>query len=98
MTAIKAYAASSKEADLKPFDIERRDVQENDVKIDILHCGVCHSDLHQVRNDWKNSQYPSHCKRHQGYTGRIPMMFSGSSGHKEKFPCNYNRNIRQTQW
>ncbi len=58
MTAIKAYAASSKEADLKPFDIERRDVQENDVKIDILYCGVCHSDLHQVRNDWKNSKYP----------------------------------------
>ena len=58
MTAIKAYAASSKDADLKPFDIERRDVRENDVKIDILYCGVCHSDLHQVRNDWKNSKYP----------------------------------------
>ena len=58
MTAIKAYAASSKEADLKPFDIERRNVTPNDVKIDILYCGVCHSDLHQVRNDWKNSIYP----------------------------------------
>ena len=58
MTAIKAYAASSKDADLKPFNIERRDVHENDVKIDILYCGVCHSDLHQVRNDWKNSKYP----------------------------------------
>lgn len=58
MTTIKAYAASSKEADLKPFDIERRDVQPDDVKIDILYCGVCHSDLHQVRNDWKNSIYP----------------------------------------
>ena len=58
MTAIKAYAASSKDADLKPFDIERRDVKPDDVKIDILYCGVCHSDLHQVRNDWKNSQYP----------------------------------------
>ncbi|PIB32717.1 NAD(P)-dependent alcohol dehydrogenase [Maribacter sp. 4G9] len=58
MTTIKAYAASSKEADLKPFDIDRRDVQPDDVKIDILYCGVCHSDLHQVRNDWKNSVYP----------------------------------------
>lgn len=58
MTAIKAYAASSKDADLKPFDIKRRDVKPDDVKIDILYCGVCHSDLHQVRNDWKNSQYP----------------------------------------
>ncbi|MDC6389368.1 NAD(P)-dependent alcohol dehydrogenase [Maribacter sp. PR1] len=58
MTAIKAYAASSKDADLKSLDIKRRDVKKDDVKIDILYCGVCHSDLHQVRNDWKNSQYP----------------------------------------
>lgn len=58
MKVIKAYAASSKDADLKPFDIKRRDTKENDVKIDILYCGVCHSDLHQVRNDWKNSKYP----------------------------------------
>ena len=58
MTKIKSYAAASKEADLKPFDIERRDILEDDVKIDILYCGVCHSDLHQVRNDWKNSVYP----------------------------------------
>jgi len=58
MTKIKSYAAQSKEADLKPFEIERRDVLEDDVKIDILFCGVCHSDLHQVRNDWKNSKYP----------------------------------------
>lgn len=58
MTKVKAYAAADKEADLKPFEIKRREVTKNDVKIDILYCGVCHSDLHQVRNDWKNSQYP----------------------------------------
>lgn len=58
MTKIKSYAAASKEADLKQFEIERRDILDNDVKIDILYCGVCHSDLHQVRNDWKNSVYP----------------------------------------
>ncbi|RRQ48107.1 NAD(P)-dependent alcohol dehydrogenase [Maribacter algicola] len=58
MTAIKAYAAASKEADLKPLNIERRSTRSDDVKIDILYCGVCHSDLHQVRNDWKNSIYP----------------------------------------
>ncbi len=58
MTKIKAYSAASKEADLKPFEIERRAVLDDDVKIDILYCGVCHSDLHQVRNDWKNSVYP----------------------------------------
>lgn len=58
MTKIKSYAATSKEASLKPFEIERRDTLDDDVKIDILYCGVCHSDLHQVRNDWKNSVYP----------------------------------------
>ncbi|MFS4467973.1 NAD(P)-dependent alcohol dehydrogenase [Maribacter sp. 2210JD10-5] len=58
MTQVKAYAAKSEKADLKPFEIERRETQENDVKVDILYCGVCHSDLHQVHNDWDNSQYP----------------------------------------
>lgn len=58
MTQIKAYAAADKEANLKPFDIKRREITKDDVKIDILFCGVCHSDLHQVRNDWKNSKYP----------------------------------------
>ena len=58
MMKIKAYAAASKEADLKPFELERRDTLDDDVKINILFCGVCHSDLHQVRNDWKNSVYP----------------------------------------
>lgn len=54
----KAYAASSKEADLEPFVINRRKPTPEDVEIEILYCGVCHSDLHQVRNDWKNSKYP----------------------------------------
>jgi len=58
MTMIKAYAAETSEADLAPFEIERRDVQPTDIKIEIMYCGVCHSDLHQVRNDWKSSKYP----------------------------------------
>lgn len=58
MSKIKAYAAQSKEADLEPMDIERRELTDDDVKINILYCGVCHSDLHQVHNDWKNSKYP----------------------------------------
>ncbi|MBW2960404.1 NAD(P)-dependent alcohol dehydrogenase [Mesonia aestuariivivens] len=55
---IKAYGAKSNDADLKPLDINRREVLAGDVKIDILYCGVCHSDIHQVRNDWGNSKYP----------------------------------------
>ncbi|TDQ31114.1 NAD(P)-dependent alcohol dehydrogenase [Zeaxanthinibacter enoshimensis] len=57
-TEIKAYGASDKAADLEPMTIKRREVGPKDVKIEITYCGVCHSDIHQVRNDWKNSVYP----------------------------------------
>lgn len=58
MSQVKAYAAKANDADLEPFELERRNVLPDDVKIDIEYCGVCHSDIHQVRNDWKNSKYP----------------------------------------
>ena len=54
----KAWAAQSAATPLAPFSIHRREPQPNDVVIDILYCGVCHSDLHQVRNEWHNSIYP----------------------------------------
>ena len=46
------YAAQSAISDLAPFHFERRDPRPDDVVIDILYCGVCHSDLHTARNDW----------------------------------------------
>jgi alcohol dehydrogenase (NADP+) len=49
----KAYAAFSVEAPLGPFTVPRRSPRAQDVQIEILYCGVCHSDLHQVRNEWK---------------------------------------------
>lgn len=52
------YAATSCDAPLKPFTFERREPRQNDVVIEILYCGVCHSDLHQVRNDWHGTVYP----------------------------------------
>ncbi len=55
---IPAYAAPSAGAPLQPMAIERRALRPDDVAIDILYCGVCHSDLHQVRNDWGGSRYP----------------------------------------
>lgn len=58
MSKVKAYGAKDKDADLKQMTIERRDVKAKDVKIKISYCGICHSDIHTVRNDWKNSQYP----------------------------------------
>jgi uncharacterized zinc-type alcohol dehydrogenase-like protein len=54
----RSYAALSSEADLAPFAFARRELRPDDVAIDILYCGVCHSDLHQARNDWGNSHYP----------------------------------------
>lgn len=58
MQEIKAYGAQDKDADLKEMTIKRRDLNENDVKIDILYCGVCHSDIHAKNNDWGNAKYP----------------------------------------
>jgi len=58
MNATKGYAANSATENLVPFNFERREVRVNDVKFEILFCGVCHSDLHQVRNEWGHSQYP----------------------------------------
>jgi uncharacterized zinc-type alcohol dehydrogenase-like protein len=52
------YAASSATDVLKPFTFERRAPREQDVLIDVLHCGICHSDIHQARNEWGGSQYP----------------------------------------
>ena len=48
----KAYSAASATAPLTADSIERRDLTENDVQIEILFCGICHSDLHMVRNEW----------------------------------------------
>jgi alcohol dehydrogenase (NADP+) len=53
-----AYAAQSATSPLGPLSIERREPGPADVVIEILYCGVCHSDLHQARNEWKNSTYP----------------------------------------
>jgi uncharacterized zinc-type alcohol dehydrogenase-like protein len=54
----KAYAAQSATSPIAPFSITRRDPRPTDVAIDILYCGVCHSDLHQARNEWKGTTYP----------------------------------------
>ena len=59
MTAnTKAYAAPSAKSPLEPFSFTRRDVLPNDVKIDILYCGVCHSDIHTARDEWGGTTYP----------------------------------------
>lgn len=58
MIPVKAYAAQSATSPLGPFSFERRDVGPHDVQIDILYCGVCHSDIHQARSEWGPAIYP----------------------------------------
>lgn len=58
MTKTLGYAAQSPTTPLGPWTIERRDPLPTDVQIDILYCGVCHSDLHTARNEWQNAVYP----------------------------------------
>ncbi|UOQ52216.1 NAD(P)-dependent alcohol dehydrogenase [Hymenobacter cellulosivorans] len=58
MIETKAYAAQSPETDLAPWTFERRDVGPHDVQIEIHFCGVCHSDLHQIRNEWFPGIFP----------------------------------------
>src|SRR3984885_11898778 len=58
MNNTKAYAANSPTDPLGPFSFQRREVGPHDVQIEILFCGVCHSDIHQVRDEWGGSIFP----------------------------------------
>ncbi|WP_213773755.1 NAD(P)-dependent alcohol dehydrogenase [Bradyrhizobium sp. dw_78] len=58
MLKVRGYAAKDAASALAPFTFERREPGPRDVQIEILYCGICHSDLHQARNDWSNSLYP----------------------------------------
>ena len=58
-TQVKAFGTEAAEADLKELNINRREVTEKDIEIEILYCGVCHSDLHTARNDWGFTSYPA---------------------------------------
>ncbi|WP_102409125.1 NAD(P)-dependent alcohol dehydrogenase [Parabacteroides bouchesdurhonensis] len=55
---VKAYGTESAKTPLHPLDIQRRSLLPNDVEIDILYCGICHSDLHSIHNDWGGTTYP----------------------------------------
>ncbi len=58
MIQSKGYAAQTPETDLAPWNFERREVGSNDIQIEILFCGVCHSDLHQIKNEWFPGIFP----------------------------------------
>jgi uncharacterized zinc-type alcohol dehydrogenase-like protein len=67
--SIKAYAAQSARTPLAPFAVQRREPRPADVVIDILYCGVCHSDLHTARDEWHNTIYP--CVPGHEIVGRV---------------------------
>lgn len=81
MLPTKSYAAQDAKTPLAPFSFERRDPRENDVLIEISHCGVCHSDIHQVRNEWGNSIYPM-VPGHE-IVGRVKKVGPGVTKFKE---------------
>jgi alcohol dehydrogenase (NADP+) len=77
-----AYAAQSATTPLSPFDFQRRDVGNHDVQIEILFCGVCHSDLHTVRSEWQGTKYP--CVPGHEIVGRVVKV----GQHVTKFKAN----------
>lgn len=58
MIQTKGYAAAAAQQALSPWEFERREVGPRDIQIEILFCGVCHSDLHQINNDWFPGVFP----------------------------------------
>ena len=58
MLSTKGYAAQQAGAALGPFTFERRDVGPKDILVQIQYCGVCHSDIHQARDEWGGSIFP----------------------------------------
>jgi alcohol dehydrogenase (NADP+) len=79
VTNIKAYGTEAAAAPLKQLGINRRKATPHDVEIEILYCGVCHSDLHTARNEWHSTIYP--CVPGHEIVGKVV----GTGGHVTKF-------------
>ena len=79
MTPVKGYAAQTATEPLTPYSFERRALRPHDVQIEILYCGVCHSDLHTARSEWGPSVYP--CVPGHEIVGRVTAV----GDHVKKF-------------
>jgi len=83
MSKTKAYSAASATSPLAPDTIQRRETTERDVQIEILYCGICHSDLHTVRDEWSSfmpTTFP--CVPGHEIVGRVVKVGSGVTGFK----------------
>ncbi len=74
------YATSHSFTGLKPHKFERDDAKPNEVVIDVLYCGVCHSDIHQAKNEWGNTVYP--CMPGHEVVGRVSAVGDTVTLHK----------------
>ncbi|WP_210529244.1 NAD(P)-dependent alcohol dehydrogenase [Rubellimicrobium arenae] len=79
MAKALGYAANHSFSRLKPQEFEREEPREGEVEIEVLYCGVCHSDIHQVKNEWGNTVYP--CMPGHEIVGRVSRLGPGASRH-----------------
>jgi uncharacterized zinc-type alcohol dehydrogenase-like protein len=80
MIKTAGYAARHSFSSLKPFEFEREEPKANEVEIEVLFCGVCHSDIHQVKNEWHNTVYP--CVPGHEVVGKVSRVGAGVTRHK----------------
>ena len=73
------YAAKHSFSRLRPFEFERQEAGPNEIEIEVQYCGVCHSDIHQVKNDWSNTVYP--CVPGHEVVGRVTKAGPGVTRH-----------------
>ena len=73
------YAAQHSYSRLKPMEFERAEAGHSEIAIEILFCGVCHSDIHQAKNEWSNTVYP--CMPGHEIVGRVTAMGAGVTRH-----------------
>jgi len=79
MISAKGYATKHSYTRLKPYSFEREEPGAHDVEIDVLFCGVCHSDIHQVKNEWSNTVYP--CVPGHEVVGRVTRVGANVQKH-----------------
>ncbi|MGI4795241.1 MAG: alcohol dehydrogenase catalytic domain-containing protein, partial [Janthinobacterium lividum] len=79
MIKANGYAAQHSYSRLKPITFEREDPKANEIEIEVMFCGVCHSDIHQVKNEWSNTVYP--CMPGHEAVGRVTQVGDAVTRH-----------------
>ena len=78
---VRGYAAQTADSPLSSWEFERRSPGEKDVRIQIAHCGICHSDIHFARDEWQFTTYP--CVPGHEIVGRVSEVGSGVTRYRE---------------